>query len=65
MTIERDESSDYKSMPQKISETTEQTLTNGRLLKQSRNKVIESFAPAELNEMIAKGKPVLKNNFFA
>lgn len=65
LNITRDTSEDYKSLPQKLSENTEQTLTNGRLVKQSRNKVIEAFAPAELNNMISNGKPVLKNNFFA
>lgn len=60
----RDISADYKSMPQKLSETTEQNLANGRKVLQSRNKVKECFAPAELNNMISGEKPVLRNNFF-
>ena len=60
----RDVSADYKSMPQKISESTENQL-DSLAAQQSRNKVQESFAPADLNNMISKGKQVLKNNFFA
>ena len=56
-------SADYKSMPQKISESAENHL--GWLIsKQSRNKAQESFAPADLNKMINKEKSILRNNFF-
>ena len=65
LNITRDSSTDYKSLPQKISENTEQSLVNGQAVKQSRNKIIESFAPADLNNMISKGKSIMKNNFFA
>jgi dual specificity tyrosine-phosphorylation-regulated kinase 2/3/4 len=65
LNLTRDSSADYKSLPHKISEHTEQSLANGQTVKQSRNKIIESFAPAELNNMISKGKSILKNNFFA
>lgn len=65
LNITRDSSTDYKSLPHKISENTEQSLTNSNNVKQSRNKIIESFAPADLNNMISKGKSIMKNNFFA
>ena len=60
----KDCSMDYKSMPHKISETAENNL-GWLIAKQSRNKAQESFAPAELNNMINKEKPILRNNFFA